>query len=221
MANGTVPGALPGRRGAPGGKAKRGNGPAPFDADGRRAARESSPVTIGGVAFNRRRKDWDTNLAMRSLMREQEQSVALSNRLAVRVQELEAEQLEHAAKGETEPEAELEATIRELLAKADAATVTAERTTYRLLALLLAPPEAAVLEPAGAHDYDDAELEAERARIRAGFGVRGDDEGDDSAAVEWLFPELDLEDALDLARELAGQREPDPQTTQSSGDSSS
>jgi hypothetical protein len=176
-----------------------------FDADARRDDRESTPVKIEGVEFTRRRKEWATSRAMRLTMRDQEREVALANRVRVRVAELETEQIEAAAKGETDREAELEAQIGELVDRADAATEAAELVTYRLLALLLRPPA-------------DANLE--------GFGPVPDDDDRDQgdyaqAAVRWLQPALDVEDAADLARELTGSREPDPQTTPSSESGSS
>lgn len=207
----------PGALGANGGKPGKPSGDlgvsdvaSEFNADERSAARSSSPVTIAGVPFRRRVKDWDISLSMRALMRAQESAVARSNRLGARVQELEADQIEAAASGETEKEEALEGTIEELIGKSDEATVIAERTTYRLLALLLEPPEDA------AESFD--ELDAD---VVDGFGVLKDESRDDSEATAWLARRLDSTDALVLARVLAGQREPDPQMTPSSGGSSS
>lgn len=175
-----------------------------FNADERGAKREATPATIGGVTFSRRRKDWSVSRLMRQTMRDQEKAVAFSNRAHGRVAELEVAQAEAAREGDTEEEDKLEARIDELVAKADEATEEAETVTYRLLALLLVPP---------AEVDDDAELPA------AGFGpdaVTESRESDVMDAVEWLQPRLDVEDAADLARELTGSREPDPQTTPSS-----
>jgi seryl-tRNA synthetase len=175
-----------------------------FNADERGAKREATPATIGGVRFSRRRKDWRVSRLMRQTMRAQEKAVAFSNRAHGRVAELEVAQAEAARDGDTAEEAKLEERIDELVDKADEATEEAETVTYRLLALLLVPP---------AEVDDDVELPAD------GFGpdaVADSREADVQDAVEWLQPRLDVEDAADLARDLTGSREPDPQPTPSS-----
>lgn len=191
-----------------GGKVRRiGSSRESFDADDRAKARESSPVVIDEHRFLRRRKDWATSRAMRSIMRDQEKNVALANRLRIRCGELEAEQIEAATRNEDERETDLEQRIDELVAKSDEATEEAELVTYRLLALLLVP------QPYGTGG--DGETET-----LTGFGDV-DDPAEAEAAIAWLQPRLDVEDAADLARELSGSSEPDPPETTSSESGSS
>ena len=173
--------------------------PAGFNADERSATRQATPVTIGGRAFRRLKKDWDVTRVMRRLMRLQESAIAKSGRLGRRIAELEAEQVEAAANGEDVREEELEQKIAELVTASDEATEDAELVTYRLIALLL--------EPTG----EDAP---------AGFGVTDVDSEEWVPAVEFLQPELDVEDAAGLARELTGSQDQDPQPTPSSGSGS-
>lgn len=179
-----------------------------FNADERAAKRDNAPVTIDGVVFKRRRKVWAITRLMRQTMRAQEKAVAFSNRCHGRVAELEVRQAEAARDGDDAEESKLEEKIDELIAKADEATELAEVTTYRLLALLLVPPdEAPDVEPG-----DDV-------LPLAAFGPDAFEEDDlDTVdeAVEWLQPRLDAEDAAELAREMTGSREPDPPTTPSS-----
>lgn len=177
----------------------------PFDADARRQQREDTPVVVGGISFKRRRKVWDVTRLMREIARDQETAIARSTRLIARTAELESEQIEAAAKGETDREEELETTIAELLKKSDEGRSRGELMTFRLIALLLVPPDA----PAG-DDAVDELLE-----LRGAFGPV-EDEAAAMPAVEFLAGELDEEDAIDLARELTGQIEPDPQMTPSS-----
>lgn len=179
----------------------------PFDADARRKAREDTPVVIAGLSFKRRRKDWNVTRAMRRLMREQESAVARATRLQARTAELEAEQIEAAAKGETDREEELERTIVELVGNADTSRELAELQTFRLLALLLVAPDG---------EGDDV---PPRPAV-AGFGPVEDAE-DAQPALDLLLAELDAEDAFDLAQELSGEGEPDPQMTPSSETGSS
>lgn len=174
-----------------------------FDADARTGERENTPVVIGERRFLRRKKDWATSRAMRRIMREQEKNVALANRLRIRCGELEAEQIEAVTEDNSTLEAELETKIDALVREADEATEQAELVTYRLLALLLIP------QPFG-EDED----------VLEGFGLT-DDAAEAEAAIEWLQPELDVEDAADLARELTGSTEPDPPETPSSESGSS
>jgi hypothetical protein len=190
----------------------------PFDADRRRQEREDTPVTIGGVTFKRRRKVWTVTRLMRTITREQEAAVARATRLQARTAELEAEQIEAAAKGETGREEELERTIVELVAKADESREEGEVLTFRLIALLLVPPDVAsdaaedpLSTAAEALELDGVGPMA----FRAAFGPVEDVE-DAMPAVEFLQGELDDEDAIDVARELAGEVEPDPQMTPSS-----
>lgn len=186
----------------------------PVDADKRSAERIATPVTIRGVKFKRRLKDWDVSDVMRALMRRQEKAVARAQRLAVRVGELEAEQIEAAATGDDEREAALEKTIDELLKAADSATREGERTTYRLCVLLLEPPDA----PEDGYPETAGDL-ADRLEAFGALEVGTLDEDPlelpDAPAVEWLKP-LDSDDVLAITRELAGTAEPDPQTPQSS-----
>lgn len=210
MANGAPPAPRRRNREAAKGKApEHDTGARAFDADARRSAREGTTVTIEGVAFRRRRKDWSVSRAMRRLMREQESAVALGNRLRIRVSELEAEQVEHAAKGEDDDVARLEGQISDLVDRGDDSTEDAELVTYRLLALLLVPPDEGT--------PDDFPTD--------GWGPSEDggplDADDAMPAVEFLQPALDVEDAADVARELTGSREPDPPTTPSSESGSS
>lgn len=178
-----------------------------FDADARTQARERTPVKIAGATFTRRRKDWDVSRAMRQAMRGQEKAVALANRVKTRVAELEVRQAEAAAEGDEDTENELETTIDALVAKADDATQEAEISSYRLLALLLVPPQ----EGYGEHNEQ-----------LVGFGPDAlEDENAVQRAIAFLQPALDIEDAADLASELTGSREPDPTTTPSSGSGSS
>lgn len=171
-----------------------------FNADDRSAKRERTPVVIGGVSFTRRRKDWDVNRAMRTLMRSQEKALAAASRIRARVAEHEAKQAEAAAEGRDEEEDRLERLIDELIERADNMTSDAELASYRLLSLLLIPPAA----------------DAERGDGLVGFGPdAADDEASAIEAVEWLKPRLDVEDAAALATELSGSREPDPQPTPS------
>lgn len=172
-----------------------------FNADERSAKRERTPAVVGGVSFTRRRKDWDVNHAMRSLMREQEKSLAAAQRIRARVAEHEARQAEAAAKGEDEEEERLEGLIDDLIARADGKTTDAELASYRLLALLLIPP-ATLPEELPEH-------------AAGGFGPEVEEEAVVMAAIDWLKPRLDVEDAAALATELSGSREPDPQTTPS------
>lgn len=191
-----------------GGKVRRiGSSRESFDADDRAKARESSPVVIDEHRFLRRRKDWATSRAMRSIMRDQEKNVALANRLRIRCGELEAEQIEAATRNEDERETDLEQRIDELVAKSDEATEEAELVTYRLLALLLVP------QPYGTGGEGETET-------LPGFGDV-DDPADAEPAIAWLQPRLDVEDAADLARELSGSSEPDPPETTSSESGSS
>lgn len=172
-----------------------------FDADARTAAREGTVVRIAGATFTRRRKDWQISRAMRQAMRSQEKQVALANRIASRIAELETEQAEAAVDGNDERELELEGKIDDLVNRADDAREEAELVTYRLLALLLIPP--------AKYGEDERELR--------GFGPDAlEDEDAVDAAIAFLQPALDVEDAAALARELTGSDEPDPQTTPSS-----
>jgi hypothetical protein len=186
--------------------------PAGYDADAKAKLREDTPVTIGGHEFRRRRKTWKVSRRMRELSRDQERNVALGERIRHRIAELETEQTEAATAGDTQREEDLEEQIEALVAKADEGTEVAETATYRLLALLLIPP----LRSAG--DGQAPALE--------GFGVLDDDElRDDTPAVEFLQVELDTEDALGILVDLGVAQggaagEPDPQTTPSSGSSS-
>jgi hypothetical protein len=182
-----------------------------FDADARRAARETSPVTIEGVSFRRRRKDWGVTRLMRSLSRQQQDALSLVTRLRVRTSELEAEQIEAASKGEDRLEAELETTIRDLMTRADEATEDGEIITYRLLALLLVAPDDVEVP---------VEVDGERVDAAGAFGPV-EDEADAEPAIAFLQPALDVEDAADLARELTGSAEPDPPATPSSETGSS
>lgn len=190
------PGAL---QALPGGRQSR-----TFNADERAQTRENTPVTIGGVEFTRRRKDWAVSRLMRKAMRDQEKAVALNARLRSRIVEHEVNQAEAARDGNDELETELEAKIEDLVERGDAATEAAELVTYRLLALLLKPPA----------DRDDLD----------GWGPEpilehGPEASD--PAVAFLQPALDVEDAAALAGELTGSDEPDPPTTTSSEDGSS
>lgn len=178
-----------------------------FDADARTAAREGTTVKIAGAKFTRRRKDWTISRAMRQAMRAQEKHLALANRVASRVAELEVEQAEAASDGNDEREAELESRIDELVKRADDAREAAELVSYRLLALLLVPPE-------NGYGEDNTPL--------VGFGPDAlEDEDAVDQALAFLQPTLDVEDAGALARELTGSVEPDPQTTPSSETGSS
>lgn len=174
--------------------ANRGRKAQAFDAGARDSERQDTPAVIAGHTFKRRRKAWKVSRLMRTITRDQETAVALSHRIRVRVAELETEQLEAAAEGKDELEGELEGKIQALITRGDEATEAAELVTYRLLALLLVPAE-------------DAELE--------GFGPV-EDPSDADPAIHLLQEELDVEDAADLARELTGSVEPDPQETPSS-----
>lgn len=209
MANGAPPARRRTHREAAKAKPEHDTGARAFDADARRAEREGATATIEGVVFRRRRKDWGVSRGMRRLMREQESAVALGNRLRVRVSELEAEQVEAAAKGEDETVETLEGQITELVDRSDDATEDAELVAYRLLALLLVPPDEGTPEgfPADGWgpDEEGGPLAAE----------------DAMPAVEFLQPALDVEDAAALARELTGSQEPDPPTTPSSESGSS
>jgi hypothetical protein len=177
-----------------------------FNADERSAKRERTPAVVGGVSFTRRRKDWDVNGDMRALMRSQEKALAAAQRIRSRVAEHEAKQAEAAAQGDDDEEERLEELIDELIDRADNLTQDAELASYRLLALLLIPPA----EPP--EDLD--------ATAASGFGPDVEEEALIMAAVDWLKPRLDVEDAAALATELSGSREPDPPTTPSTANGS-
>lgn len=173
-----------------------------FDADERTKTRESTPVKIAGVTFTRRRKDWAVSRLMRMTMRDQEKLVARSSRLRNRIGELEAKQVEAAIDGDDTLEAELEQRIDDLVKAGDDATEAAEVVTYRLLALLLVPPD-------GGYGEHNTPL--------VGFGPdEAENEGNVEQAIAFLQPALDVEDAAALAAELSGSREADPTTTNSS-----
>lgn len=177
----------------------------PYNADDRAKARENTPAVVGGLSFTRRRKDWKTSRAMRQQMREQENAVARGNRIRARIAELEVEQIEAAAAGEDEREAELEVLVQELVTKSDEATEAAELVTYRLLCLLLVPPTPGEGEDAW-----------------RGFGpAEADEAAVEGGPVEHFQEELDVEEAVGLARELTGSVEPDPPMTPSSENGSS
>jgi hypothetical protein len=195
--------------------------PEEFDADARTKAREETPVVIAGVRFTRRKKDWKVSRAMRKLMRIQESALALNRRLRIRIAELDAEQVEAAAKGEDDKVAELEGQIDELVGKGDEATENGELVSYRLLALLLVPPA----EAAEGETTDAATTAIAAAgplpRDAFGPGAGGPLELEDvRPALEWLQPALDVEDAAALANDLSGSSEPDPPETPSSGSGS-
>lgn len=202
-----------------------------FNADERAAQREQAPVVIAGVSFTRRRKDWLVTRGMRAIMREQENSVSLTNRLRARITELQAQQLEAVVAAEADAvdapagaeaaaddESRLEARIVGLIAQADEATERSELMSYRLLVMLLVPPVA-----------PDGDAEDPLGDARHGFGPEAagyddDIDGDEDAvmaAIGFLQPALDTEDAIDLAHELTGSVEPDPAEDPSSATGSS
>lgn len=186
-----------------------------FDADARTEKREGTPVKAGGLTFTRRKKDWSVSRAMRQVMRAQEKHVALGQRLRARLAELEVEQIEEAALGHDDREAELETQIESLIARADNATQEAELVSYRLLALLLVPPVAPPADKLDDFDDDAPEHLLVDEGFQEAFGVVEDPELAEPA-IAFFQPAFDVEDAAALAEELTGSREPDPQTIPSS-----
>lgn len=110
-----------------------------FNADERAKVRDETPVTIGGRKFKRKRKVWDVSREVRKLQREQESAVAKSMRLRTRLAELEADQLELAAKGDEDGAEAMEEQINKLVEGADTSTEDAERVTYKIIEALLVP----------------------------------------------------------------------------------
>lgn len=194
MANGTPSGTARERALAATGKAKSKDGLAglevpAFDADARAQLRADAVITIGERPFKRVKKTLEVSRELRKLIREQETNMAKATRTAARIGELEAEQLEAAADGKDELEAELEAKIGELVKGVDEAREVSEVVSFRIIALLLDEQ---------AQTGDDApELLAS-----------------DEEAVDHLVGELDVNDAVVIANMLANGIDPNPQTTQ-------
>jgi hypothetical protein len=99
-------------------------GPGGFDADAKAAARESSPVTIGGTIFYPRRKDWDTTRALRKLLRQQERCSARIRRVGTEIEAL--------------PSDTPESKYDELEAMQDRHQDEADEAAYGIIALLCA-----------------------------------------------------------------------------------
>lgn len=131
-----------------------------FDADARAEAREAADVTIGGVVYHRRRKNWEATRALRALLRAQERAGIRSQRARKKIDALDADA----------PDEDVEALEDEI----DKATDDSDDAAYGIIALLLR-----------------------------------DDDGQ-SPSTDVLKAALDVEDAGDLAANLAGGGEPDP-----------
>lgn len=140
-----------------------------FDADARAADREAAAVTIGGIVYHRRRKNWEATRALRALLRRQERAAIASNRARKRIDALDAD-------APDDDLAKLEDQI-------DAATDESDEAAYGIIALLLRTDDGA---------------------------------GPD---IDHLKASLDVEDAGDLAANLAGGGEPDPTPTTPSSSS--
>jgi hypothetical protein len=95
-----------------------------FDADGRAAAREDAPVTIGGETWHRRRKNWEVTRALRTLLRRQERAGIRQDRARKKIDAL-------------PPDEESDAQIDSLEAEIDDATDASDEAAYELIALLL------------------------------------------------------------------------------------
>jgi hypothetical protein len=141
-----------------------------FDADARARARESADVTIGGIVYHRRRKNWDATRALRRLLREQEHAIIKTQRLRKKIDALDPDA----------PDDEVFA----LEAEIDEQTDVSDEKAYGIIVLLL----------------------------RDGDGQ--------SPSVDHLKEHLDVEEAGDLAANLANGGEPDPTPTTPSSSTS-
>lgn len=141
-----------------------------FDADARAANREAAAVTIGGIVYHRRRKNWAATRALRALLRKQERAAIAQQRARKRIDAL-------------DPDAP-DSDLTELEDQIDAATDESDEAAYGIIALLLATTDA-----------------------------------DTPPDIDHLKVSLDVEDAGDLAANLAGGGEPDPTPTTPSSSS--
>lgn len=164
----------------------------PFDADGRAKAREGAIVTIGEQEYHRRRKTWEITKALRTLLRKQERAQGRAMRIRNRIDALGNE-----IHGRQDPKTG--DWIKEPLTD----DVAIEDLEVRI----------EVLDD----EIDEHQDEADTAAYEI-IALLLADHADESPPVGFLKEALDVEDAGDLAAELAGGGEPaaDPTTPPSS-----
>ncbi len=158
-----------------------------FDADARAKLREDAPITIGGVEYFRRRKNWEATRAVRRHLRDQEKSGSRVRRLTARM-----DRLTESIRGVRDPDtgdwkippaeddaqvADLEEQIEALEAQIDERMDESDESAFGIIVTMLR-----------------------------------DKEGN-PPAVEHLKGALDIEEAGELATNLAGGGETDPLPT--------
>jgi hypothetical protein len=94
-----------------------------YDADGKAAAREAAPITIGGETFHRRRKNWKITRDLRALLRKQERAQVKSMRANKKIDALDVDA----------DDAELDRLNGEI----DAAQDNSDNAAFEIIALLL------------------------------------------------------------------------------------
>lgn len=117
-----------------------------FNADGRAAAREAAPVTVGGIDYHRRRKNWAVTRKLRALLRDQERAQTRADRARKALDEL--------------PIDTDEATLDQYEEKIDAAIDDSDNTAYEIIALLLRDDDGES-PPVGDGTEDDGTLKSE------------------------------------------------------------
>jgi len=151
-----------------------------FDADGRAKTREDAPVTIGGMVFHRRRKNWEATRSLRKLLRVQELEGGRAERFRARISALtqEIRGVRDAETGEwTRPPLadeqrieQIEAQVDELNEKVDECDVESDQAAYEIIALLLRTEEGASPDVGHLKEYLDLEEAGDLAGALAGGG---------------------------------------------------
>ena len=98
--------------------------PTGFDADQRAKAREDEPITIGAQTFHQRRKNWDTTVELRRLLRARDRT---------------AMQRDKAIDELSDYDGDDETRLTELEAAEEEAIVAAELAIYNLIAQMIHP----------------------------------------------------------------------------------
>jgi hypothetical protein len=173
-----------------------------FNVDERARARESAAITIGGIDFHRRRKNWTVTRELRAVMRDQERAGARQQKAARDLDELDGTEIDRL-------------TYQLDDSNVDGDSDRAKRWRAKLDRL---EADRAALEDAGELDdeldkrrdaLDAASEQSDDVAYRMIALLLRDDDGN-PPTTDFLKDELDVADVGELASKLAGGGEPDP-----------